>query len=150
MKTELERRKEIEDLFARYCEALDDKDWDALIPMFTEDASADWFSGGWTQDNRDDVISFIREWVDTEHIETHHVIGNHLAEIDGDTAKASCRVCAYHMGVNKKEGLHQESLAKFWGELVDTPEGWKFKKFGETLYVFKGTNDAFPRNVPVD
>lgn len=141
-------RKEIEDLFARYAEALDAKNWDALRDIFTEDATTEWFSNPeWIQHGIDDIIRWILSWVGSEEMPTHHILGNHLCEIDGDTAKASCRVCAYHQGGGERAGLYQESLAYFWAELVRTPGGWKFKRFGEELNVFKGTNFAFDRSV---
>jgi ketosteroid isomerase-like protein len=38
---ELSDRVEIEQLMARYCHALDNRDWDALRQVFTEDAIHD-------------------------------------------------------------------------------------------------------------
>lgn len=45
----LEDRRELEDLITRYCIAVDDRDLDALVPLFTSDASmghADGSAGG--------------------------------------------------------------------------------------------------------
>ena len=39
---EISDRIEIDDLFARYCHAIDERDWDALDDIFTPDARIDY------------------------------------------------------------------------------------------------------------
>lgn len=63
--------------------------------------------------------------------------------IDGDTAEASARVRAYHVGAGDKAHLFEESLAAFEAKLIRTREGWRFSHFAEPLFVILGTQEVF-------
>ncbi len=78
---------EISQVKARYCRALDTKDWDMLEDLFTEDFVLDVSGSGGPApiSGRDAVMPFIKESL-AEAITAHQV---HLPEIDlnGDEAK---------------------------------------------------------------
>ncbi len=136
-------RREIEDLFSEYVNALDRKDWSQLENLFVEHATAGWFDDQWTQSSRAELLPFIRSWVET--VKTHHLLGNHLATIDGDSAQASCHVRAYHAGQGAKAHLFEETLGIFSARCIRTANGWKFEHFNEQLLVMVGTFDVFDR-----
>ncbi|PRX64585.1 SnoaL-like protein [Cohnella sp. SGD-V74] len=134
-------RAEIFDLFNLYADALDYKRWDMLQELFTEDVTTDWF-GVYQVNGRKEVIAYISELVGKVG-NTHHILGNYTAKINGDTAEASARVRAYHVGAGDKAHLFEESLAAFEAKLIRTKEGWRFSHFAEPLYVMLGTQEVF-------
>ncbi|MER7209220.1 nuclear transport factor 2 family protein [Streptosporangium sp. NPDC000239] len=131
-------REQIFALFDRYADALDHREWALLERLFTEDVTTDWF-GAYQVSGRAEVIAYISDLVGRT-LRTHHMLGNYTADVQGDTAEASARVRAYHVG----EGdLFEESLAGFEATAVRTPDGWRFSRFDERLYVMLGTQEVF-------
>lgn len=131
-------REEIFALFDRYADALDHRDWELLEGLFTEDVTTDWF-GAYQVSGRAEVVAYISDLIGRT-LKTHHLLGNYTADVQGDTAEAAVRVRAYHVGEGE---LFEESLAGFEATAVRTPEGWRFKRFDERLYVMLGTQEVF-------
>jgi hypothetical protein len=142
----IEDRVEILDLFNEYADALDFKDWGRLQHLFTPDVKTLWF-GQYQVDGRDQVIRFISDLVGKVG-RTHHMVSNFRVTFDGETAVASVRVKAYHVGVGEKEGLFEESLGTFEASVARTPEGWRFTRFDEGLFVMLGTQEVFGLGEP--
>jgi hypothetical protein len=145
-KVRIEDRIEILDLFNKYADALDFKDWDALNELFTPEVKSDWF-GQYQIDRRDQVIGFIRDLVGRVG-RTHHMITNFRVSFDGDSAEANVRVKAYHVGAGDKADLFEESLGTFNATAVRTGDGWRFSRFGEALFVMLGTQEVFGLGEP--
>jgi hypothetical protein len=139
--TQLEDRLEIIDLFNRYADALDHRRWSNLNDLFTDDVTTDWFETHQVN-GRTQAVAFITDLVG-KVARTHHILGNHRVTIQGDTATASARVRAYHVGDGDKAHLFEESLASFEARAVRTPSGWRFAHFAETLFVMLGTQEVF-------
>ncbi|GAB3159470.1 hypothetical protein GCM10027290_64420 [Micromonospora sonneratiae] len=139
--TKLDDRFEIVELFNRYADALDHRRWSDLPDLFTEDVTTEWF-GVHRVDGRDNVVAFISDLVG-KVARTHHILGNHRVDVDGDTATASARVRAYHVGAGDRAHLFEESLAGFETRVVRTGTGWRFSHFAEPLYVMLGTQEVF-------
>jgi hypothetical protein len=137
----LAHRQEIVDLFIRYANALDNKRWTDLEDLFTADVSARWLKGQYVQDNRNDMIAFIRSFI--EPVPTHHMLGNHLVSIDGETAKGSCHVRGFHQGVGDRKHLFQETLGVFLATAVRRGGRWRFSHFSEEALVINGTFEIF-------
>ncbi|MFI9560225.1 nuclear transport factor 2 family protein [Nonomuraea endophytica] len=131
-------------MFNRYADALDHRDWNLLEGLFTEDVTTDWF-GAYQVSGRAEVIAYISELIGRT-ARTHHLLGNYTADIHGDTAEASVRVRAYHVGDGERAHLFEESLAGFEASVVRTAEGWRFSRFDERLYVMLGTQEVFGLN----
>jgi hypothetical protein len=147
MPTLLEDRQSIADVFISYCDALDRKEWERLEDLFVENLTTDWYQGRWTQYSRNDAITFIRSWV--EPVDAHHIIGNHVATITGDTAHASCKVQAHHAGKGAKAGMFEETLGEYSGHLIrasDARYGWRFTHYQEVLSIVLGSFNVFDRS----
>ncbi|MEV6925731.1 nuclear transport factor 2 family protein [Dactylosporangium sp. NPDC051485] len=142
----IEDRVEILDLFHQYTDALDFKDWARLEGLFTPDVKSLWFEQ-YQVDGREQVIGFISDLVGKVG-RTHHMVSNFRVSFDGDTAEASVRVKAYHVGIGDKAGLFEESLGTFDASVARTPEGWRFTRFDEVLFVMLGTQEVFGLEEP--
>jgi hypothetical protein len=141
---ELLDKQAITEIFNRYVDALDYKRWADLDDLFVPEATASWFQNQWSQKSRDEMIPFIRSWV-TE-VNTHHILGNHMIQVNGDTATGSCRVRAHHAGTGERAHLFEETLGVFSGTLVRQGGKWRFTHFQEELLVMLGTFDVFGKN----
>jgi hypothetical protein len=124
-----------------YADALDFKDWARLEGLFTPDVKSDWF-GQYQVSGREQVIGFISDLVGKVG-RTHHMITNFRVSFDGDTAETTVRVKAYHVGAGDKAALFEESLGTFDASTARTPEGWRFTRFAEELFVMLGTQEVF-------
>jgi hypothetical protein len=134
-------RQEVVDLFTRYANALDAKRWSDLDDIFLEDVSARWLAGKWAQQNRKDMIAFIRSFI--EPVPTHHMLGNHLVTISGEVATGSCHVRAHHQGIGDRQHLFQETLGIYSATAVRRDGRWRFSHFNEEMLIVLGTFDAF-------
>jgi SnoaL-like domain len=138
---QLADRQAITDVFNRYVDALDYKRWSDLDLMLEPDATASWFQNQWSQSGREEIIKFIRSWV--EEVKTHHILGNYTATINGDTAEGSCRVRAHHAGVGERAHLYEETLGVFSARFIRRGDEWRIVHFNEELMVMLGTFDVF-------
>lgn len=89
-------RQEIADVIARYCRGVDRLDREMVMSAYHEDALDDhsMFVG-----NRDQFWDWVQAMHSTHHSSTQHMIGNHLAQIDGDVAHAETYLS--YAGMNK-------------------------------------------------
>ena len=140
------------DLFNRYCDALDMRDWDRLRGYFTDDAVlvARMVERGVRGPAINEVagaeaiIGMIRTmWTNVGS--THHFVTNHsLAVAPGDrSAKGTCYLRAYHAGDGPKAGQFEESLALFDFEAVKAGGDWKVRRWDEGIFVMLGTDQVF-------
>jgi ketosteroid isomerase-like protein len=140
-------RVAIAELFNRYMDALDRKDWDLLLDVFTEDATARVtfpFPGVPAQEfaGRDAIIGFASAMVGSSEIATQHLVGNFSATFDGDTAEAKVRMRNHHAGVGPRAGLFQESIGAFGGTFVRTAAGWRCSHWYEDIWVNLGDGES--------
>ena len=89
---ELVDREEIRDLMARYYQAVDRRDFDAVDACFTEDAVVDFM--GNIRSGRTDIREYISGVA--RYAVTTHFMGNHLAEITEDSADVETYAIAHH------------------------------------------------------
>ena len=91
-------RQEIYDLMARYCRGVDRLDKDLVLSCYHEDALDDhaMFVG-----NREEFWRWVEPMHAGSQSSTQHLIGNHLAEIDGNVAHAETY---YSFGGMNREG----------------------------------------------
>ena len=135
-------RLAIAELFHLYCDALDDKDWDRLQDVFSEDAEADWLGDTFSH-GRDEIIAFVKNALATDEIATHHMVSNLSVQLEGDRARAAVKMRAHHAGVGRRAGKFEESLGTFRGRFVRTPRGWRCCFFEERIGVMLGDAEVF-------
>lgn len=127
--TFLEDKHAIEQIYVRYCELVDAKQFDRLGDCFTEDTGHDYTRSlpGITLEGLAPLIASMH-WNlgDGSHCgATHHNVGNFRIQVDVDRARAKVNDYAVHRGI----GRHEGALYSMWGlyddELVRTKTGWR-------------------------
>jgi hypothetical protein len=133
-------RLEIQDLIARYGQAVDRRDWDALDRLFTPDGRIDYTAmGGIAGD-----VATIKEWLAETmpiFVRTQHMFGLPVIELEGDRATATT-ICHNPM-VLKDSDDPQLMVCGLWyhQRLVRTAEGWRIEELTEErcyIKVLKG------------
>jgi hypothetical protein len=86
----LSDKTEILELLARFARALDDKDWDLMRTVFTEEASGD-FGLGTAFEGIDSILHACRSIMENLDC-TQHFLGNDEVWLDGDRARGRHKV----------------------------------------------------------
>jgi hypothetical protein len=139
-----EDRVALAELFNRYAEALDRKQWSLLEDVFTEDVATVW-PGGYSVDGRDSVIEFISGFLGDARIHTHHMVGNFRATVDGNMAETSVYSRAVHQR-GEEHPVLDETLGIFAGTARRGPAGWRFERFSQEMLLKHRTGDVFESN----
>ncbi|WP_068162017.1 nuclear transport factor 2 family protein [Rhodococcus phenolicus] len=110
----------------RYSDALDDRDWACLDDFFTEDAAARYGSADRAPvTGRAEIVRMIRSNLDGCG-PSQHLFGNHVVEIDGDTALSSCKARVCHFGAGDRATLEPyECFGVYRHTLRRTDAGWR-------------------------
>jgi len=112
----LEDRLELHELPGRYGDAIDDRDWDRLDRIFTDDAVFDLTGvGARVCEGLDDIKAFMD--VEARHPRTHMMTNIYVDETDGGV-KMSFRIVAL-----LPEG--KVGTASYYDEVVKTDAGWR-------------------------
>jgi 3-phenylpropionate/cinnamic acid dioxygenase small subunit len=111
-------RLELHELPGRYGDAIDDRNWEGLGKIFTEDAVFDLTDLGGP---RLEGLDHIRRYMDTEaqHPRTH-MMTNIYVDDDADAVRMYFRIVAYLKD-------RSPATASYYDEVVKTPEGWRVK-----------------------
>jgi len=88
-------RIEIEDVLARYCYAVDDRDWDAYRNLFTEDAVLDDRVTGGIQSGVEELVKYLKRALAKIRL-SQHTISTVLIDINRNYAKVRA-VCSCPM-----------------------------------------------------
>lgn len=126
----------------RYADACDRRDWSLFDEVFTEDAVGD-YGPGFVQHGRTAIVASIRSFLGGCG-PTQHLLGNYDVELaDGaDTATASCKVRAFHLGRGDKASLSYEAIGSYHDELRRTPQGWRIAHRRMVTSINLGTMDV--------
>lgn len=132
---EISDRLEIEDLFARYSFAIDDRDWDALDRIFTPDARIDYTETGGASGS----IAEIKAWLPdalARFPRYQHMVATTKLDISGDTATS--RTILFNPMVHRDDtGQEQTFFIGLWyrDRLVRTAQGWRIaERYEEFSY----------------
>jgi 3-phenylpropionate/cinnamic acid dioxygenase small subunit len=133
---EISDRLEIQDLFARYSFAIDDRDWDALDTVFTPDARIDYSETGGAVGSFDRIKAWLP--VALQRFPRYqHMVATTRLMLDGD--RATSRTILFNPMVHRAEdGAEQTFFIGLWyrDTLVRTHAGWRIaerhEEFGWT------------------
>jgi ketosteroid isomerase-like protein len=115
-------RQAIADLCARYTTALDTRDWDLLESCFAP-APVFVHPGG-----RLEGFAAILDRTRTALAPltaTQHLLGNVVADVDGDTARSVCYFQAQHIRAGTPGGETYIIAGRYSDTLTRTADGWK-------------------------
>ncbi len=117
-------RLELHELPGRYGDAIDDRDWDRLDQIFTEDAVFDLTDLGVPLL---EGLPRIKAFMDTEaqHPRTHTMTNIYVDEVDGGV-KLNFRIVALL-------GEGRVGTASYYDDVVKTPDGWRVQHRVTTL-----------------
>ena len=124
--TDVADRLALQDLMIRYGCSLDARDWEGLRTVFLPDARVQYQGGPWLEgfeavrDTCDRALARFRI--------TQHLLGNHRAVIDGDTAKTTTDLQAIHVADEPAGQLLHIVWGTYTDDVVRTPEGWRIKE----------------------
>ena len=131
----LRDKEEIIGMIHQYALALDDRHWDLLKDLFTEDVRINF--GGIEREGIDAFIDMIKA-----HLggcgPLQHLFSNYRITVDGDKATAAFYGRVMHAGVDDPKDV----LFDFWGEyrdeLIRTPNGWRTCKRSQRPFHITG------------
>ena len=132
----LEDRAEIAELRARYCHVLDQRDWDALAQMFTEDGE---FDGLAHARGRAEIHQFFSGVVDGLAEGFWHFCTNPTVQIDGD--RATGRISMQYLSV--RQGVSYVSAGHYDVRLERVDGAWKFRARKITFYYHAPLSEGF-------
>jgi len=122
---EISDRLEIQDLFARYSYAIDDRDMPALETVFTKDAVIDYTAAGGIRGSVAEIQRWLPEAM-ARFPSFQHMVATSEIKLDGD--KATTRTILFNpMVYPTDDGGQQVFFIGLWyrDKLVRTPEGWR-------------------------
>ena len=122
-------RSAIRDLVTRYAVAVDRKDWAAVRACFTADAACDY---AWFKGDLPTVLGLIERGL-ARFESTMHLVGNHLAEIAGDTATAETYALCHHRLRTPDGAVDRMVGLRYLDGLVRTADGWRIRRRDVTV-----------------
>jgi hypothetical protein len=134
-------RQEIADLCVRYTFALDTKDWALLESCFT--GTPAFVHPGGRLEGFEAILARSRgalESLDT----SQHLLGNVVADVDGDTARATSYFQAQHVRAGTPGGDTYIIAGSYTDTLARTPGGWKIAERVQ-VYLWREGNCAVVR-----
>jgi predicted enzyme related to lactoylglutathione lyase len=138
----------ISELFNRFADALDRKEWNLLEDFYADNAVGEFKSRDPRMQpivisGRENLIDFARRMIGSPEIVTQHLLGNFSARIEGGAAEATARMRGYHAGVGPRQGLFEESIGHYAGRFERTPDGWRCRWWEEDIYIMLGDPRLF-------
>ncbi len=132
---EMSDRLEIQDLFARYSYAIDDRDWDGLDEVFTADALIDYSEAGGARGTLKEIKAYLGSAMD-KFSGFQHLVATMKLELQGDSAHS--RTILFNPMIVEKDGGKHVFFVGLWyvDDLVRTPKGWRINHRSEKLSYF--------------
>lgn len=123
--TSLERlllERELHQVLIGYARLCDERDWNAVGEVFSEDASADY--GGRHLRDRATILAMLRDNLGGCG-PTQHLLGNLVVEVDGEAVSSRIAVRASHLGAGEKKGETYECMGHYHDRWTRTDGGWR-------------------------
>jgi len=127
---ELSDRFELQDLCIYYARLIDQKNFDKLRDVFTEDAHIDYSAFGGSVGDLEETITFLKAAVADELFpNTQHLNANIEIELEGDSAKGRV-MCFNPMEMALPDGGTQTFFLGLWyvDEYRRTAQGWRISR----------------------
>lgn len=118
----------IEQVYDRYCDIIDDKDFDRLVEVFTEDCVGDYRNtNGLVQNGVRPLIARLKRGMGpgADCGRTHHNVFNFRISVTGDTALGKAYFYAVHEGIAHYAGQTYTCWGEYDDAWVRTAEGWR-------------------------
>jgi len=115
--------RDIVALAARYCRALDTKNWALLSEVFLPDATAE-LGAPPILEGRDAIRQRIKtalEYLD----DSQHLVGNHEVTVSGDTGTHRCYLQAQHIRVVADGSPTYMIAGRYEDRVQRTQDGWR-------------------------
>lgn len=112
----------------RYSLAMDQKRWEVMDEVFTEDVTAA-MGDHIEMVGRTTLVDSIAAAIDCCSA-THHMNSNILAEVDGDMAEVTWRVRAWHQSKDAADCI-LEVVGYYDASFIRTPDGWRACRWAE-------------------
>ncbi len=124
---EISDRMEIQDLLYDYAEIIDQKNFDKLRDIFTEDAFIDYSVYGGAVGGLEAIIDFLKEAM-TIFPNTQHLNANMQIKVDGDTGSGKI-MCFNPQEMDLGEGSQTYMLGLWYiDQYQRTEAGWRIKR----------------------
>lgn len=135
-------RLEIQDLLARYCQAIDSRNFDDLDHIFTSDAHIDYTEAGGAKGTLAEIKTYLVGAL-KGFSGMQHMIGLPLITLEGDSAKA--RTALYNPMITEQDGQPHVFFVGMWyvDELIRTEVGWRISNRREEASYFHNLPEAF-------
>ena len=133
---EISDRLEIQDLFARYSFAIDERNWDDLDRVFTPDAKIDYSETGGAKGDFQEIKAWLPKALGDRFPRYQHMVATTKLELNGDEAR-SRTILFNPMVYAKPDGTEQVFFIGLWyrDRLVRTPDGWRIaERYEEMSY----------------
>jgi 3-phenylpropionate/cinnamic acid dioxygenase small subunit len=125
----------IEQVYFRYCEVIDAKDFDRLSDVFTEEAVGDYrSSNGILQQGLAPLVARLHRGMGTGSdcgATQHNVFNIRVTPPAGDAATAKAHFYAVHAGLGRFEGQRYTCWGQYEDRWIRTSAGWRV---AERLY----------------
>jgi hypothetical protein len=122
----LRDRLEIIEITHLYSTALDTRDWRLLERVFLPDSVADYGKIAGVRHGLAEITALVKRVLEPLDA-SQHLIGNHIIELDGDTARCSSYLQAQHTRRGCEGGDNYVIGGGYRDELVRTPGGWRIR-----------------------
>jgi len=122
---ELERlllERELHLVLGRYARLCDERDWDAIGEVFSEDASANY--GGWSLPDRAAILAMLRNALGGCG-PTQHLLGDLVVELEGESVSSRIAVRAAHRGAGALKEETYECMGHYRDQWTRTSGGWR-------------------------
>ena|ERR1700722_15870528 len=131
---QISARFEIQDILARYCYAVDDRNWNAYRELFTSDGVIDDTVTGGIRSGVEEHITYMKKAL-SKVLMSQHAISTVLVELNGDDATVRAH-CSCPMVLDTGENDSHVLFQGLWyrESLIRAEEGWKIRNLLEEGY----------------
>lgn len=125
---ELSDRFEIQDLVFHYSDCIDQRNFDALVDVFAEDAHIDYSVFGGAVGNPAEIIAFLKQALAAFNT-YQHLNANVQIRVDGDTATGRV-MCFNPQDLKLGKGKSQLFMLGLWyrDKYIRTEKGWRIQE----------------------